>query len=914
MSDFIRVGGTAIRTYETNNTNAVFTYKILAGGASPDGSFTGTTFTGPGFTFNKSTKVLQINAAAPSSEIYNFLFIVEGIDNNDEPAKRNANKREAAIRIHIHAGLAEAWLTPSPLTAYVGIGDFRASIFVRYTDGIISELGCQISESGNSTENVNITHHPSIRPNCPSRPPLINQPLDVVWSCPSSPALINGQSGQINPTAAGNFDIQAVLSNTTLGINVTATGTVRVTTELSATSSIRASLVTAGNCPGFSKIGEVPNILFIPDGFLAADQAKFDRIVDNYVQKLMTGHVTAPFKYLSGSINFWKVFLPSRQAGATTKKALYPYTQNSNRYGWGLYTKKPENMTTSSWSVRNLYYYVGLPVYRHSLTSNTYNGSSPMTTAQIRSEWKAITSLSDPQVDAIPESKINSWRKKAERKLPEELDTSLGIFINNYDAIKDGTSYNGIRWNPKRMTRERLNTFLAALKDDSGNLIGNHFLTTRQNTGQTDPAGSAIEMMPKDFDNMVVLTAANQGRANNGWGYSFLDLNDTENGIRIQENGAKTTILVENTVTSLNNSQKATLTHEICHSFGLEDEYGETPSNDSYNGKFIDHDDVDDWQYTVYDADPNKLGPEEMDWSGNVQARQDLLILESGSSTNVRLHGAKIKWRYHRIEKCGVLTAVPAASGNRFTLTLRTGQAAQFAVDDPVYLRKRRSRTLYINGNYKRIEPIHGYTNTRPASITPTTIYTLIPTRSDEMVVKAVNASADQIEIEPAPSTAVLHVYFNTMEDWEEIIVYKPKAVPEGVSFAGYRYAELISHKVLEYFYTSSFAFNAKKDSSAGNALKEIIDKNPVQESRILGELVPSCSSRKKQIVALYSNGNQYHGHVYHSTGQCLMRTQYHDGSIKGLCEVCKYILVNMIDPSKHKEINENYSDKIYPS
>ncbi len=895
LAQFVSIDGTDLSTYEGNNANADISFRILTQGASnPDGSFSGNIFSGPGFSFNTTTKVLQIDSTAPSEEIYNFIFTIQGVDTDDPPAERNTHLRSASIRIHIHGSVAEAWITPSLLTAYVGINS-RASVYVRFDDGITAQIGRLASEWGGSSSLLNVT------------PPLI-----LTWSCPSNPGLIS-HTGFMSPSATGSFDIEVAITNPVLGVNITAHGTVRVSDALSANSSLRADLVACGDCPGFSKINEVPNILFIPDGFVAADESKFNQIVDNYVQSLMSGNITAPFNYLKGSINFWKLFVPSRQAGASTKGSYYRYRTSSQPNYWFIKSEKPGNLNTSDWSAINLMYYVGFPVYGHSTNANSYNSNSPLTSDQIRSFWKATTSLSDAQVDSIPNNKIDQWRTRAERKLPEELDTALGIYVNNYDAVEDGNNYNMINFNSKRITRRDLDTFLATLRDGNGNLIGDQFVLADQPTGSNDSNGDPIRVRAKDFDNIVVLTTANQGRANNGQGFFFLDLNNHTRGISIQDQASKAHLVITNESSELTTSQKATLTHELCHSFGLEDEYGESPPIESYENRFIDDAAVTGWQYTVYDADPGALGPEEMDWSGNVQARQDLLIDSVDNPGTLRLHTAKLKWRYHRILKCGVLNAVPVQNGDRVTITLREGHADQFQVDESVFLRKRRARSLFTESTWHRSEPIHGYRNTRPDPLLPTSVYNLNPTISPEMEIKAVNSSAHQLEIEPVGSSTT-PAYFFSLEDWEEIIVYKPQDAPEDLADASYRFAEVISRKVLSYLHLSPFAFNAKEKSTGPNMFQEVIDKNSVQQSRIPGSLVPSCSRRKKQIVALYSNGNQYHGHVYHPTGQCLMRTHFHSGSIEGLCEVCKYVIVNIIDPTKHGILNSNYSGKIYPT
>ena len=896
MSDFIVVGDTLISEYESNHENVKFQYKILS-----HGHYENNIYRVLDFSFDQNSRILRIDRAWPKNDIYNFIFIVKAEDRNDK------SSTEAELRIHIHNSITSAWLTPSPLTAYVGIPGFRASIYAQYDDGIVSEVGTMLNEKGTALENLNIT-----------------EDLAITWECNERPGFVDKNTGEIKPTVEGNFNIRAILKNRTLGVDITAHGTVRVTRELSANSKIRAELVTQGKCPGFPYINTVPNFLILADGFIdkgkdkeKGDRKAFNDMVDNFVKYLMTSQVASPFKYLAGTINFWKVFLPSRERGATGRKELYLCGDGDDRSAKEIRTKKPANMDSAKWSLANIMYYVGLPVPKHSASKNRYNQNKPMKINQIRDEWIAFSGLKRAQVVNIPKEKIEKWRACALRVLPEEQDTALGIFSNSYDALNSGNNYNDIKFNPKRMTRARLNIFLKSLRESGNGIIGKNFLSSIAPTGKKNSDGHDINIMPKDFDNVIILSASNRGRAVNGWGYFFTEINNCKDGIKVEVKGSKTNVQVTNDKHELSVEQKAVLTHELGHSCGLEDEYGEPPPQKSYAGKFIDHRSVSNWGYAVYDRAPFKKGPEKLDWSGNVQARQDLLIGDDTAQDGFIIDSDKIKWRYHRIEKCGVLAAAPspAPGYKRYSMTLMPEEATQFKTGELVILRKRRTRVLRINGKWYRKEPIHGYINARPNPIAADATYELTPAVSPVLKVLKVNSQINQILVSVENLNPPFHACFNTLNEWEEIIVYKPMAPPPSWHTLPYEFAEVISKKVLDYLRASPYPFNVRADRAARNVLKEIIDRDSVQQSRIPGKLIPCCSSCKKRIVALYSGGDQRHGHVYHPTAQCLMRSHYdsNEGCMEELCEVCKYTIVNVIDPIMHRLLNKKYSNKIYP-
>jgi hypothetical protein len=95
-------------------------------------------------------------------------------------------------------------------------------------------------------------------------------------------------------------------------------------------------------------------------------------------------------------------------------------------------------------------------------------------------------------------------------------------------------------------------------------------------------------------------------------------------------------------------------------------------------------------------------------------------------------------------------------------------------------------------------------------------------------------------------------------------------------------------------------------------------DENEKQTPKNLpaaGRLRPGHPRYPSQIVGLYDGGALYFCGVYHPSGVCLMRQQLVPGG-KGriylLCPVCRYVLVDRLDPTKHAVIDKQYA-KRYP-
>ncbi len=247
-------------------------------------------------------------------------------------------------------------------------------------------------------------------------------------------------------------------------------------------------------------------------------------------------------------------------------------------------------------------------------------------------------------------------------------------------------------------------------------------------------------------------------------------------------------------------------------------------------------------------------------------------------------------------------TVQVTAGANNYTFTVLRGWAGFFQNGD-----------ILTIGKSFTAEPIATMTRA-PSPNAATTSDTISYAVSLEFEVDSVNTGANQVVIKPStPGNTLTNDYTNP-EPGVRMILYNPVPAPSSVLSGSYKYAEMISKKVLDYLVANPSPFNAMPDTAHGNTLTEIIDDEPVQNSSIPGSLVPSCSSRKKEIIALYSGGRRFHGNTYHPSGHCFMRYHSHDGGYDEFCAVCKYILVDMIDPSKHGALDEQYSSRnIYP-
>ena len=931
----LHVGSDTAATYQTNNPTVTYTFTPFF----DNNAGSGTQHSGFNITVDTASGSVTTQQAVPTPEKHNFL--VRAL------AKLGAESSETFIRIHIHHAISDAWLSPHILTAQKGTSGVKFSVRVKFDDDVVAEVN-EIS-SGPSTTN--------------------NHLFPVTWHHPNT-GLIDASTGLIHPSAIPDLGllgdpVEATIAIPALGINQKATGQLFLTDFLAASSNdTRAQLVSTGNCPGFARANEIPNILFIPEGFTSSDSDAFDSLVDHYVNDLVHGKITAPFDILSGSMNFWKVFMASGDRGVTTRSELYVFDDNGKTIGVPFpFPAKPlrpdgtEELDASKWSFVNLYYHLGLPVRAD---KNRPNNS-------IRDEWHLTSGLAGPQVDAITEPAIDIWKSTAERRLPEELDTALGLIVNDYTAGDLDADFTLIHFNgPKRLVRADLDPFLSRLKDADSNEIGKFFVSSPLVRG-------------KDYDNIVFVTNTSRARENNFDGGFFVVIKEDQNFYTMKADALtnlKVAIDFTIDVDQFPLSKRATLTHELGHSFALEDEYGEPPPSPAFADRFVNDPLVVGWHFTK-DTNP----PQNLDWSGNVQARQDLLTPDPNHPGTALLDPTKLKWRYHRIQKCGVVANNLTQSGTQYNIPMQPGHAAAFAAGDKVFLRKRAwfrytvsrpstgsanavspqdvlmvfpdtmkhstalvtkvnaagnqitisdeeakdfllnlightSASLFSVGDMVSVdrrftnEPIAIMTRTPPpppvAAISSDTIVRLI---SQELEV--VSVAGDTVVVKVTDNSPIKGEFLNPRGN-ERMILYRPMDAPAPA--AGVKYAEVLSKKMLDHLTANPFALNARKDAAHGNVITEIIDNHAEQSTTIPANLVPCCNGQEKKIVGLYSGGDQFHGDVYHPAGKCFMRDQFHDGSFDEFCIVCKYVLVDLIDPTKHGSLNTKYFNNIYPT
>lgn len=774
-------------TFQTENAGTTLTFSLA------------TLESGKGVTVNAANGSVTVTAAV-DARIHNFLVAAT--------VTKGAESKSIHIRFHVHQSLSSAWLTPSPMRVYKGAKGHKFSVYAQFNDDVIGDITYLASQITWLPGDIFTIQNGGI--DVDAKPE--NTPIDVTAKLPASFGN-HTLRGQVIPKKFPD----------------------------------KAQLVSTGSSPGAAKLNEAPNLLFVADGFTDADKGKFECITDNFVRRLATERKTRPYDTLSDSINYWRVFEPSRERGISMLTEVYIKPTGSQTEAWPL--EFPQEQTgalteasVQNWNINNLFFYVGLPVPAQAASLNN----------DLRTQWKAVLTLADNLIDKISDNLIAQWKERANRRLIEEKDTLLGstrgkkprAFISTTDD-PDLFSENKLR-----MKRIRFNALITPLIDGSvnaGSVIGSVWNFVDMPATATTPA----RPLGKDRDLLVYIVNSKDGRGVNSDGFFFTNVRESDEGQPIPIENAVIAntpaaahrairIAVSEPPLHLPQGPVGTLVHEITHSFTIGDEYGERQSN----------------SFMRYSGPPSTVE----DNFANLQFEDDV---KSGGN----ISGALVKWRWHRIKKAAVLTGQPTASGGKFVIPLKEGQTTGFTAPNDVFLRFRE-----FGKPLKKNVPV-----------------------SPKLVIDSVDSTAHTITV-TVPSGTLTPADFPAGS-----ILYKPG---EATSEMSYPYPELISKAMIDYL-------TDKKRPLTPVNTPDQFDDNPIQAPNLSDFPTPTCKKHTPRIVGLYAGGMQYHHGVFHPTGKCIMRV--HRESTSEFCVVCRYIIVDQINPAKHPDIDRDYDNLVGP-
>jgi hypothetical protein len=216
-------------------------------------------------------------------------------------------------------------------------------------------------------------------------------------------------------------------------------------------------------------------------------------------------------------------------------------------------------------------------------------------------------------------------------------------------------------------------------------------------------------------------------------------------------------------------------------------------------------------------------------------------------------------------------------SDDHWKVHVEAGQGNQFANGDPVIVRKR---------NY-------------PAALRkkPLETVTRSPIDGSITVLRVESSDDNSVTI----TGAIADVFAFGARD----VLYTPVEAPASVIHPGYRFAEMLAKNVKDHFNGHHLPLTAAPCNP------NVIDKkvqipilDGVQNLSISGINLPD-------IIGVYHGGSHVPCGIFHPAGTCMMRGDDEYDTLH-FCAVCRYVLVDIINPYKHFQNDRAYA-KIYP-
>ena len=230
----------------------------------------------------------------------------------------------------------------------------------------------------------------------------------------------------------------------------------------------------------------------------------------------------------------------------------------------------------------------------------------------------------------------------------------------------------------------------------------------------------------------------------------------------------------------------------------------------------------------------------------------------------------EIKWNWNRVLFATMVTGAITPAGNgRFEVPVLPVPNFHIAAQNTVFLRERDPQ-LVIGRDTVTAGPF---------------------------VVESVSAAKDRVTIRPQSGTPDVDPFFPNG------ILYMP--VPGLSSGTFHRLVSPAAARIMQVAIkgtmTGKICKTAEQADDDGDFTQVPVASDPV--GRVSAKDLPG-------LVGAYFGGKQYACGIVHPAGQCMMRNS-HDASTR-FCPVCRYVLVEQIDPTRHALVDRDYA-KHYP-
>jgi hypothetical protein len=790
-----------------------------------------------GVTVNATTG--EVIASPPPTDtsrtdINNFLITASVQD--------NASKvYSTELRVYVHDAIDDIWLTPSSLTIRMDSDKTRFTVLAAFSDGVIGDITDWL---------------------------LTYQSLVPGTNTPSADVLVGSLNGTLTAVNAGktaDVTVTVVLPSTTSSLATMTSAPARVTTKeswLSAAAStspiyIVESLREKDPDPGnprrpgtvmpnkadpdsaarnsvASVIANAANILFVSEGFSREDE--FSEIVNRVVKELRTSDVFQPFKLLQDSINYWSVFIPSRDDGITL---LGDYVAYVTGFASPLDESAKPASTATEWSVREMMHEVGMPVI-----------ADPATLSAMGPLW--TSRYGEKNYTTLAAKNFNAWRQMA------RPPTSRVAVLNDHD-----TAFGMRNYDRPRAVRRTISTVVGS--DPRRTPDADTFKFIENLTFGGRQIGSTWKANGKDKGRLCFICKTQKSSGSN-WGGYFLSGNGGMTTVNVKSQptgrGAPSFILDTPALQEADKLQLAmTVAHETGHSFKLGDEYGDGAGT----SRDVDH-------------------PQ-----GNLLPKKDITTTSGTPPRTVYDKTAQIKWLWPRANKAAMLNGKPQSTGTRFKVPLQKGHGKPFVSQDIVKF---------------RVNPVAAAPTQDPLfNFSP---FSLIVTAhsDDELELGLGHPGGLLVDLDSPNAPPDTRSWSARLDALFKPGVKVCLVCPVVTGSAGP--ALLVADAIRTHIASSNGPLNAPPGNTTGQETQVC---KPNYSGVMTPTNLPTLTTKPavlQDIIGIYEGGGMHDCGVFRPAGRCRMRQG--DTNTIPFCHVCRYIIVDTLDPTQHGEL-----DKLYP-
>jgi hypothetical protein len=611
------------------------------------------------------------------------------------------------------------------------------------------------------------------------------------------------------------------------------------------------------------------NVLFLAEGFrdTDADRERFDEIVTEVVDEIFSKPRHAPYDLLGNSFNIWKAFETSVQHGVTCAFRVTDEATDDLSAGHPIPSPEQASEDETKYELDALVPIVGLPLRTESRTP-----------AQLKALWssQSLHDYDDSRVDAAV---ANSWKVQRSVGILEARDTFFGLHLSKRFA--DRGSRFGAPVPPPGSDAP------GAPLDSFVERVYEWFDISSARTLTLDPRRHPPELLMgnrESFGNLVLtyingLHDAEAPHANVGSEW----MPDPSNSPVFRRSRGLIAIIVNEDLIGGTNFNANTMTANTLNNVRRMDTESDNTGNRRIRRRTMP-DEFDMDLQDVVDTVAHEFGhsfnlgdeyeefvlddPDAFAGDDNVTTLS-AINLDASFMTNRRIDPSRVKWfDLVRIRVSDILTAPSAAVGSQMRVTIDPGQIGKWV----------EAKDQGLEAFLRHIDlPADGRQFPQPSD----EAHHLV-----RLQIGAINESAGTILLGGPEMPQPPPVYP------ARSLLYIPVRDDEG------QLVMVVEKKVLEKLEATNLPLNEDADRSEVNDEAD----HPVD----VDDFKPPCKSYK--LIGVYEGAIHATGMTYRPAGLCKMRKSGDQGVGDGeFCHVCKYLIVNRVDPGLHGLLDEQY-------